>query len=234
VRSMPASARPRDTRRRYRLIGTRLMYDSWLSVMTTCSSAIEVLDLELGHVLDDGGAPGVRKLLDHLVQLLDQHLQLPRLAAQDALQLADQLLQLAQLLLQVVGLQRVSRPSRMARIARACSPTARTSCTARAPPRPGLRRCADDGDHLVDVLQRDEQALDDVRLRPRLLQVVRASAAGSPPAVVAEPLQHLLQRQLARHAVSSASMIAPNVACRYVCLYSAPGSASSSRRASAR
>jgi hypothetical protein len=62
-------------------------------------------------------------------------------------------------------------------------------------------RLADDADDLVDVVQRLDQPLGDVGLRLGLLQLMGRAPLDHLDAVVAELLQHLLQRHLPGDAV---------------------------------
>ena len=161
----------------------------------------QVLRVDL---LGDGGdlrAPLVGVLAPHLEQLSAHDRQQQLLVGQDRAKARDGLLQLGVLLLQPLALQAgqagqahvqnglrlllgevEARHQRVARDVRALA-------------------LADGAHDLVDVVQRLEQALQDVRARLGLVQVVAGAAGGDLLLVLQVVVEHLVQREHLRLAV---------------------------------
>ena len=160
----------------------------------------QVLDAELALVLDDPGAACVAELRLRRLQFVDDDLQEQRLAAEDGAQLFDQLDQLGELVEDLLPLQpgqalQLQVEDRLRLDLRQSEGGDQAGLGLRR----GLRG-ADQGDHRVDVVEGDAQALEDVGARFGLAQLELDPAPHDLAAELDEVLDHLEQRQHPRPA----------------------------------
>ena len=155
-----------------------------------------------------------------LVELLEHHVEDLLVAREQRLQLRDLRAQLGELVEHLLALERGERAQahvedrlRLAlgeREARSCS-AVRAAAVSSAPRMIAIT--------LVEVVERDREALEDVGARLGLGEVVGGAPRHHLAAEVEEVLERLLQRERLRAGRStSASMFTPNVVCSGVCL----------------
>src|SRR5690606_14943917 len=161
----------------------------------------EVLLVEVLLHVDDLRAPGVTELLADDLELVADDAPQFRVGAEDELEARDLFLQLAVLLVDLLALEagealqaHVEDGLRLylGKPELAHEPVARF--------RPVLRG-ADQRDDGVEVVERDEVALEDVRALAGFLEFVRGAFAGDVGAVLEEQRAHLPHRQQARGTV---------------------------------
>src|ERR1051325_10967543 len=158
----------------------------------------QVFDRKLALIGDDLGAPLVPKALRQLGQLFLEDLHPARLGGEDLLALLDELADVLQLLFELRDLERreprephVQDFSRL--LLRKLEPLAQR--------RIRRRRVLGLLDDLVDVVDGDLQAFEDVLAILRALELEFGAAGDDGVTVLDEVLQQLEQRQLARRAV---------------------------------
>src|SRR5712692_7328424 len=161
----------------------------------------QVFDRELALVRDDLGAPLVAEAVRQLRQLLFQDLQAPRLRPQDLLALLDELSDFPELVLELGDLEGGEPGEPHVEDFRRLL-FGQLEALAQAGVR-ALRvlRLADDLHDLVDVVDGDLQAFEDVLAVLRALELELGAADDDGVAVLDEVLEQLLQVHLLRRAV---------------------------------
>ncbi len=166
----------------------------------------QVLDVEVAGHTRELGAPRVRVLLPNLAHLVLDDLQHQRHVAENPLIPGDLLAQLGELLLDLGALQAgQAAQAHLEDRVRLCFRQAEALNKA------GFRLHVvgarlDDGDDLVDVVERDDVALEDVGALLGLAQVVPGAAEDDFLLVLHVVEEHVLQRQLPRHAVDECEL----------------------------
>ena len=163
----------------------------------------QVLELELALGRDDLGAAIVVPAVDRLdlEQLLADHRVDALLVAEDRAELGDPFLQIGVLLLDALALEPGQRAEaevedRLRLDLRELE--ARHQLRARVV---RVGRAADDRDHLVEVVERDQVAAQDVRAGFGLAQVVLQPARDDLPLVLEIVVEQVAQAERLRHAV---------------------------------
>ena len=181
---------PRPCRRKFS-IGWRLTYPARETVMTTSSSAIRSCDVEIALVGLELRAPRVRELLLDLEQLLrDDRADLLRILEQ-AFQVADPREQVLVLLLELGPGQPGEAPKRHVQDVVRLDLAQLELRHQLAPRLLGVLRAADHLDDRVEVVERDQQALDDVVALLGLLQLVARAPGDDVDLVVDVVADHL-------------------------------------------
>ena len=149
----------------------------------------------------DLGAARVAVLLADLGQLLEHDLEHAGVAGQQALQVLDARPHLGQLVEHALALERGERAQAHLEDRVGLALAEREALHQRAARGGRVVGGADQRDHLVEVVEHEGQALEDVRARLGLAQVVDGAPDHHLAAEVEEVAQHLLQRERLRAAV---------------------------------
>ena len=162
----------------------------------------QVLDVDVADVVGDLGAALVRELLADVGKLLLDHREHPALVGQDGLQVGDVLAQLLQLGLEVDPGQPGELPEPhvedvLGLVERELEGLDHQAGAGRGT----VLRGPDEGDDLVDDVDRLEEALDQVGARLLLVQAELASPPDDLDLVIDVRPQHLHEVEGARHAV---------------------------------
>ena len=160
-----------------------------------------VLDVHVALEVGDLGAPLVAVALVDLVELLDDHRVDPGRVAEDRAQLGDPLGQLLVLLAQLVGLQRGEAGEAHVEDRLRLLLGELEALDQAGLGRLGVGRAADQLDHRVEVLERDQQPLEDVGAGLGPAQLVLGAADDDLALVADVVLDQLLEAERARHAV---------------------------------
>ena len=171
----------------------------------------QLLEVDLALGRQDLGAAVVAELLAHLLELLADDGHQPGLVGQDAAQLGDALHQVGVLALDALALEAGQRAQAHVEDGLGLDLGQRELAHQLGPGRVDVVGGADEGDHGVEVVERDQVALEHVRppLGPIELEL---RAAGDDLLLVVEVVdEHLPQRE--RASVATARRIRPPVIC---------------------
>src|SRR5882762_7213847 len=161
----------------------------------------QILDRELALVGYDFGAPLVAEAVRQLRELLLENLEAPRLRPEDLLALLDELADFPELLLELGDLEGgEARQPHVEDFRRLLFGQLEALAQAGVRARRVLR-LADDLDDLVDVVDGDLQAFEDVLAVLRALELELGAADDDGVAMLDEVLEQLLQVHLLRRAV---------------------------------
>ena len=161
----------------------------------------QVLDVDLALGVGDLGAALVAVGLGDLSQLvLDQAVD-ALLVAEDLTQLLDSLGQVGVLLLDLVGLERRQAAERQLQDRLRLHERQLEALDQTVAGRLGVARGADQRDHLVEVRQRDQQTLEDMRALLGAPQLVLGAPDDDLALVIDVVADDLAQRERARHVV---------------------------------